>query len=323
MRKVLGMAVLLCGAVLAGCSGSGDGAGAGGDAITVGFSQVGAESEWRTANTRSVKEALASPEFNLRFSDAQQKQENQIKALRSFIAQGVDVIAFSPVVETGWDTVLQEARAAGIPVVLTDRAVNVADESLYATFIGSDFVEEGRRAARWVVEDSEGRDGPVRIVELQGTVGSAPANDRMRGFKEVIEGDDRFQIVRSQSGDFTRARGKEVMEAFLKAEGRNIDVLFAHNDDMAIGAIQAIEEAGLKPGTDIRIVSIDGVRGAFEAMRAGKLNATVECNPLLGEQLAQLIRDVHAGREVPRRVVVEEGVFTQDQAEAELPNRKY
>ena len=321
MRKVSGVLALVCAAMLAGCGGGGSGAGEG--AITVGFSQVGAESEWRTANTRSVKEALAPPEFNLRFSDAQQKQENQIKALRSFIAQGVDVIAFSPVVETGWDTVLQEARAAGIPVVLTDRAVDVADESLYATFIGSDFVEEGRRAARWVIEDSEGKPGPIRIVELQGTVGSAPANDRMRGFKEVIEGDDRFVIVRSQSGDFTRAKGKEVMEAFLKAEGGNIDVLFAHNDDMAIGAIQAIEEAGLRPGTDIRIVSIDGVRGAFEAMKAGKLNATVECNPLLGPQLAQLIRDVHAGREVPRRVVVEEGVFTQDQAEAELPNRKY
>jgi ABC-type sugar transport system substrate-binding protein len=321
MRKVSGVLALLCAAMLAGCGG-GEGGGAG-DSITVGFSQVGAESEWRTANTRSVKEALAPPEFNLRFSDAQQKQENQIKALRSFIAQGVDVIAFSPVVETGWDTVLQEAKAAGIPVVLTDRAVKVSDESLYATFIGSDFVEEGRRAARWVIEDSEGKPGPIRIVELQGTVGSAPANDRMRGFKEVIGEDDRFVIVRSQSGDFTRAKGKEVMEAFLKAEGGNIDVLFAHNDDMAIGAIQAIEEAGLRPGTDIRIVSIDGVRGAFEAMKAGKLNATVECNPLLGPQLAQLIRDVHAGREVPRRVVVEEGVFTQDQAEAELPNRKY
>ena len=324
MRKVLGVAALLCAAVVAGCSGGGEGAGqAGASAITVGFSQVGAESEWRTANTRSVKEALVAPDFNLKFSDAQQKQENQIKALRSFIAQGVDVIAFSPVVETGWDTVLREAKAAGIPVVLTDRAVNVADESLYATLIGSDFVEEGRRAARWLIEDSAGKAGPVRIVELQGTVGSAPANDRMKGFKEVIGEDARFQIVRTQSGDFTRARGKEVMESFLKAEGRNIDALFAHNDDMAIGAIQAIEEAGLKPGADIRIVSIDGVRGAFEAMRAGKLNATVECNPLLGEQLAQLIRDVHAGREVPKRVMVEEGVFTMDQAEAELPNRKY
>ena len=323
MRKVLGLAAMLCAAVLVGCSGGDDAAAAGDDAITVGFSQVGAESEWRTANTRSVRESLAAPEFDLRFSDAQQKQENQIRALRSFIAQGVDVIAFSPVVETGWDTVLREAKAAGIPVVLTDRAVSVDDESLYATFIGSDFVEEGRRAARWVIEDRKDAEGPVRIVELQGTVGSAPANDRMRGFKEVIDADPRFQIVRSQSGDFTRARGKEVMEAFLKAEGSEIDVLFAHNDDMAIGAIQAIEEAGLKPGEDIRIVSIDGVRGAFEAMKAGKLNATVECNPLLGEQLAQLIRDVHAGREVPRRVEVEEGVFTQDQAEAELPNRKY
>jgi galactofuranose transport system substrate-binding protein len=325
---------MLCAAALAACSGGGGkaagggGAAGGGDAgasaITVGFSQVGAESEWRTANTRSVKESLTEPAFKLKFSDGQQKQENQIKALRSFIAQKVDVIAFSPVVETGWDTVLAEAKAAGIPVVLTDRAVSVPDESLYVTLIGSDFVEEGRRAARWLLDDSKGKAGPIRIVELQGTVGSAPANDRMKGFAEVIGQDARFKIVRSQSGDFTRAKGKEVMEAFIKAEGKNrIDVLFAHNDDMAIGAIQAIEEAGFKPGENIRIVSIDGVRGAFEAMKAGKLNATVECNPLLGAQLAQLIRDVHARKAVPRRVVVEEGVFTREQAAAELPNRKY
>ena len=328
MRKVLMLAAVLGTAILAGCSKGDDGGKAAGEgpaaaAITVGFSQVGAESEWRTANTRSVKEALAAPEFRLKFSDAQQKQENQIKALRSFIAQKVDVIAFSPVVESGWETVLREAKAAGIPVVLTDRAVKVSDQSLYATLIGSDFVEEGRRAARWLIDDSQGTAGPIRVAELQGTVGSAPANDRMRGFKEVIEGDSRFQVVRSQSGDFTRAKGKEVMEAFLKAENNRIDVLFAHNDDMAIGAIQAIEEAGLKPGQDIRIVSIDGVRGAFEAMKAGKLNATVECNPLLGPQLAQIIRDVHAGRPVEKRVQVEEGVFTRDQAAAELPNRKY
>ena len=326
MRKFVFGMLALGAMALAGCSGGGEGSGGeGGEGkpITVGFSQVGAESEWRTANTRSVKEALAAPEFRLRFSDAQQKQENQIKAIRSFIAQRVDVIAFSPVVESGWETVLREAKAAGIPVVLTDRGVDVSDDSLYVTLIGSDFVEEGRRAARWLIEDSKDKEGPIRVVELQGTVGSAPANDRMRGFKEVIATDPRFQIVRSQSGDFTRAKGKEVMEAFLKAEGGRIDVLFAHNDDMAIGAIQAIEEAGLKPGQDIRIVSIDGVRGAFEAMKAGKLNATVECNPLLGPQLAQLIRDVHAGRQVPKRVVVEEGVYTMDQAAAELPNRKY
>jgi galactofuranose transport system substrate-binding protein len=321
MTRLPGWMALLCFAALAGCSG---GKQAGSGAIVVGFSQVGAESEWRTANTRSLREALVEPEFQLKFSDGQQKQENQIKALRSFIAQRVNVIAFSPVVETGWDTVLQEARAAGIPVVLTDRAVKVPDESLYVTFIGSDFVEEGRRAARWLIKDSAGRSGPIRVVELQGTVGSAPANDRQQGFREVIGQDARFQIVLSQSGDFTRAKGKEVMEAFIKSEGRKkIDVLFAHNDDMAIGAIQAIEEAGLKPGEDIRIVSIDGVHGAFEAMKAGQLNATVECNPLLGPQLAALIRDVHAGKTVPRRVVVEEGVFTREQAAAELPNRKY
>jgi galactofuranose transport system substrate-binding protein len=320
MTRLPGWMALLGLVVLAGCSG---GKHAGG-AIVVGFSQVGAESEWRTANTRSIKEALVEPEFQLKFSDGQQKQENQIKALRSFIAQRVDVIAFSPVVETGWDTVLQEAKAAGIPVVLTDRAVKVPDESLYETFLGSDFVEEGWRAARWVIKDSEGRSGPIRVAELQGTVGSAPANDRQSGFKYILGQDPRFQIVLSQSGDFTRAKGKEVMEAFLKAEGKKkIDVLFAHNDDMAIGAIQAIEEAGLKPGEDIRIVSIDGVHGAFEAMKAGKLNATVECNPLLGPQLAALIRDVHAHKRVPRRVVVEEGVFTREQAAAELPNRKY
>jgi simple sugar transport system substrate-binding protein len=318
-RFVLG-AVLALVALAGGCS---RGGGAHEGQITVGFSQVGAESEWRTANTTSVKQALAEPEFRLKFSDAQQKQENQIKALRSFIAQRVDVIAFSPVVESGWETVLREAKAANIPVVLTDRAVKVSDDSLYATFIGSDFVEEGHRAANWLVKDSEGKPGPIRIVELQGTVGSAPANDRMKGFHDVIDQDKRFEVVRSQSGDFTRAKGKEVMEAFLKAEGNKINVLFAHNDDMAIGAIQAIEEAGLKPGQDIRIVSIDGVRGAFEAMKAGKLNATVECNPLFGSQLAQLIRDVKAGKPVPKRVVVEEGVFTQDQAAAELPKRGY
>jgi simple sugar transport system substrate-binding protein len=329
-KMLAGLSAALLVSTLTACSGgdpkpaAGDGAGADAKPIVLGFSQIGAESEWRTANTTSVQSAAAEAGITLRFSDAQQKQENQIKALRSFIAQRVDVIAFSPVVETGWDTVLAEAKAAGIPVVLTDRTVNVADESLYTTLIGSDFVEEGRRAAQWLIADAADRSGPIRVVELQGTVGSAPANDRMRGFREVIDADKRFEVVRSQSGDFTRSRGKEVMEVFLKAESQaKIDVLFSHNDDMAIGAIQAIEEAGLKPGEDIRIVSIDAVRGAFEAMKAGKLNATIECNPLLGPQLAQLVRDVHAGKPVPKRVFVEEGVFTQDQAAAELPNRQY
>jgi simple sugar transport system substrate-binding protein len=321
-RFVLGaLATMLA---LAGCSGGGgDGKGGGDKKVVVGFSQVGAESEWRTANTRSVRSAIEGAGFQLRFSDAQQKQENQIKALRSFIAQRVDVIAFSPVVESGWETVLREAKTAKIPVILTDRAVDVADDSLYVTLIGSDFIEEGRKAARWMQENTKDRD-QVRIVELQGTVGSAPAIDRGKGFREVLGNDPRYKIVRTQSGDFTRARGKEVMEAFLKSVGGdNIDVLFAHNDDMAIGAIQAIEESGLKPGEDILIVSIDAVRGAFEAMIAGKLNATIECNPLLGPQLVDAIREVQAGRTLPKRIVVEEAVFTREQAAEVFPTRKY
>jgi ABC-type sugar transport system substrate-binding protein len=292
--------------------------------LVIGFSQVGAESEWRSANTRSIKEAARQQNITLRFADAQQRQENQVKAIRSFIAQRVDIIAFSPVVESGWETVLREAKAANIPVILTDRAVNVTDTSLYATFIGSDFVEEGRRAARWLVERAAKTPGKAfNIVELQGTVGSAPAIDRKKGFEEVIAGKANLKITRSQTGDFTRTKGKEVMEAFLKAQGKNINVLYAHNDDMAIGAIQAIEEAGLKPGVDILVISIDGVKGAFQAMAAGKLNVTVECNPLLGPQLMQAAQAVAAGQPVARRITVVEGVFPAETAAPELPNRKY
>jgi ABC-type sugar transport system substrate-binding protein len=291
--------------------------------ITLGFSQIGAESEWRTANTKSIKDAAAEAGINLKFSDAQQKQENQIKAIRSFIAQKVDVIAFSPVVETGFEPVLREAKAAKIPVILTDRAVNIKDDSLWVTFMGSDFVEEGRRAANWLVEKTKDNPGPINIVELQGTVGSAPAIDRKKGFEEVIKDKPKFKIIRSQTGDFTRAKGKEVMEAFLKAEGKKINVLYAHNDDMAIGAIQAIEEAGIKPGKEMLIISIDAVKGAFQAMMAGKLNVSVECSPLLGPQLMSAVKDLMAGKTLPKRIVTNEGVFPMETAAKEFPNRKY
>ena len=291
--------------------------------IVLGFAQVGAESAWRTANTESIKSAAKEAGIELKFSDAQQKQENQIKAIRSFIAQKVDVIGLSPVVESGWDTVLQEAKAAHIPVILTDRAVDSKDTSLYVTFMGSDFIEEGKRAGRWLEEFEKGKPGPINIVELQGTVGSAPAIDRKKGFADVVGADPRIKIIRSQTGDFTLAKGKEVMEAFLKAEGKNINVLYAHNDDMAIGAIQAIEEAGLKPGTDITIISIDGVKGAFEAMIAGKLNVSVECSPLLGPQLMATVKDLVAGKPVPPRITTQEGIFPKEVAAAEFPKRKY
>ncbi|MFN2194314.1 MAG: ABC transporter substrate-binding protein, partial [Candidatus Promineifilaceae bacterium] len=233
--------------------------------LTVGYAQIGAESEWRTANTASIKEEADKLGVTLKFSDAQQKQENQIAAMRSYIAEGVDVIGFSPVVETGWETVMQEAKDAGIPVIMVDRRADVPRE-LYATYLGSDFVEEGKKAGD---EMNNLLPDGGKIVELVGTVGSAPANDRYSGFRETLN--DNIEIIDSQSGDFTRAKGKEVMEAFLKNYGDEITGLYAHNDDMAIGAIQAIEEYGLNPGTDIKIVSIDAVRGAFEAMIDGKL----------------------------------------------------
>lgn len=291
--------------------------------LVLGFAQVGAESEWRTANTESIKSSAKDAGIELKFSDAQQKQENQIKAIRSYIAQKVDVIAFSPVVESGWETVLREAKAAKIPVVLTDRSVSTKDDTLYVTFMGSDFIEEGRKAGRWLVDKMKDQKGDVNIVELQGTVGSAPAIDRKKGFEEIIKADPKFKIIRSQTGDFTRAKGKEVMEAFLKADGKKINVLFAHNDDMAIGAIQAIEEAGLKPAKDITIISIDGVKGAFEAMIAGKLNVSVECSPLLGPQLMQAVKDIKDGKTLPKRIVTVESIFPMEVAAKEFPNRKY
>ncbi|GIO16125.1 LacI family transcriptional regulator [Cohnella xylanilytica] len=295
---------------------------AAGKKISLGFAQVGAESGWRTANTESIKSSAAEAGFDLKFSDAQQKQENQIKAIRSYIQQKVDVIAFSPVVESGWDTVLKEAKDAGIPVILTDRAVDSKDDSLYVTFIGSDFVEEGRRAGDWLVEQYKDASEDVNIVELQGTTGSAPANDRKAGFAEKIAANPHLKIIASQTGDFTRAKGKEVMQSFLKAH-KKIDVLYAHNDDMALGAIQAIEAAGLKPGVDIKIISVDAVKDGMTAASEGKINFIVECNPLLGPQLMQAVNDVVAGKEIPKRIVTEEGTFTSEQAKEALPNRKY
>ncbi|MEZ0326115.1 MAG: ABC transporter substrate-binding protein [Fimbriimonas sp.] len=287
---------------------------------TVGFSQIGAESAWRTANTQSIQDEAKKRGVELKFSDAQQKQENQIKALRSFIAQQVDVIAFAPVVETGWEPVLREAKAAGIPVVVSDRRPDVP-EDLYVTFIGSDFVEEGRMAGEWLAKKMNGK---AVIAELTGTPGSAPANDRKKGFAAEIAKHPDMKVVFSQTGDFTRAKGKEVMEALLKSpNGNTINALYAHNDDMALGAIQAIKEAGKKPGVDIIIVSIDGVKGAFEAMAAGELNCTVECNPLLGPPLFDAIESVMAGKTLPKRTVMKDGIFDQAVAAKELPNRKY
>lgn len=324
LSAVIGIATVgalaACGSGPAPGGGGGDGSGDG--QITMGFSQVGAESGWRTANTTSIQDAAESAGIALKFSDANGKQENQISAIRSFIQQRVDVIAFSPVVRTGWDAVLLEAKNAGIPVILTDRAVDTQEPDVYKTFLGADFVREGEWAGDWVVKEYASAPGPVNIVQLEGTTGSDPAMERSSGFAEVIGTDPKLTVIASQTGDFTRSGGKQVMEAFLKANPQ-IDLVFAQNDDMALGAMEAIEAAGQKPGQDIKIVAIDATHDGMQALADGKFNFIVECNPLLGPELMSLAQKVVAGEQVPTRVVTPDETFDQQQAAAVLPDRKY
>lgn len=327
MKKLIGLAA--AGAMLvalAGCASGGGGAAADGpkplDELVVGFAQVGAESGWRTANTKDIQASFEEAGIELKFADAQQKQENQIKAIRSYIQQQVDVIAFSPVVETGWDAVLNEAKAAGIPVVLTDRAVDSQDESLYVSFLGSDFIEEGKKAGQWVVDEYADATEPVEIIQLEGTTGAAPAIDRAEGFAEVIAENENLQVIESQTGDFTRAGGKQVTEALLKANP-GVDLIYAHNDDMGLGAIEAIEAAGLVPGVDIKIVTVDAVKDGMQALADGKINFIVECSPLLGTQLVEIVEQINNGEEPEKRIITEETTFTQEQAVEALPDRQY
>ena len=333
MKKTVGLfaagaLVVALSACSTGATPAGSGGAAGGapnkalDQIVVGFAQVRAERGWRTANTKDIQDSFKQAGIQLKFSDAQQKQENQISAIRSYIQQNVDYIAFSPVVQTGWDAVLGEAKAAGIPVILTDRAVDSKDTSLYVTFLGSDFVKEGKEAGDWLVQQYQGKSDPVNIVQLEGTTGSAPAIDRGTGFGDAIKANPNMKVVASQTGDFTRAGGKQVMEAMLKSQPK-IDVVFAQNDDMGLGAIEAIEAAGKVPGKDIKIITVDAVHDGMQALADGKINYIVECSPLLGKQLIDIVKKLNAGESVPQRIVTDETTFTQDQAKEALPNRKY
>ncbi len=291
-------------------------------ALTVGFSQVGSESGWRTSFSESVKAEAEKRNINLKFSDAQQKQENQIKAVRSFIAQGVDAIIIAPVVETGWQPILMEAKRARIPVVIVDRNVAVTNDSLYLTRIAPDFELEGEKAANWLMEKTEGK---CNILELQGTVGSSAAIGRMKGFNKVLEQHPEAKIVRSQTAEFTRAKGKEVMESLLKAEagGKNICALWSHNDEMALGAIQAIKEAGLQPGKDILVVSVDAVDDALKAIVDGTINVSVELSPHLGGPAFDVIDQYRNGKKDFEKWIRMGGkVFTAENAAAELAQRK-
>lgn len=295
---------------------------AAGGKLVVGFSQIGSESGWRAAETKTAKAEADKRGIDLKISDAQQKQENQIKAVRSFVAQGVDAIFIAPVVATGWDSVLKEAKEAKIPVVLLDRQIDTKDNSLYMTAVTSDTVHEGRVAGEWLAKKTGGK---CAVVELQGTVGSSPAINRKKGFDEVVAKNPGMKIVRTQSGDFTRAKGKEVMESFIKAEngGKGICAVYAHNDDMAVGAIQAIKEAGLKPGSDILVVSIDGVPDIFKAMAEGTANATVELTPnMAGPAYDALIAYKKTGTLPAKWIQTESALFTPETAKAEYERRK-
>ncbi len=283
--------------------------------IIVGFSQIGAESAWRTCNTRSVQDAAAEKGVQLVYDNAEQKQENQIKAIRSFIAYQVDVIVFVPIVTGGWDNVLQEARDAGIPVLVTDRKIDVADQSLYAGFIGTDSLKEGRNAGQFVLDKFENErklfdqtQEPINIVELFGTEGSSVALGRAEGFREVLKEHPEFRILYSKSGDFLRSKGYELAVEFLDMY-EDIDVIFSHNDGMTLGAIEAMEEKGLRPGTDIVIVTIDAQQAAIDALREGKVNCVIECNPKTGPEIIKLAERLAAGESIPRVQYVHEEVF--------------
>jgi ABC-type sugar transport system substrate-binding protein len=303
-----------------GCASSDSPEASGDDLITVGFAQTGSESGWRSANTESMKEAFSEENgFELIFNAADNKQEAQIAAVRSFINQGVDAIVIAPITVDGWDDVLKEAQDAGIPVVLEDRTVSASDD-LYASWVGLDFEKEGELAGQWVA-DNYG-DAASNLVILEGTTGSSAALDRATGFGAAIEGTS-ITTLDSQTGDFTRDGGKTVMEGFLQKYGADINLLFAHNDDMGLGALDAIEAAGLVPGQDITIVTIDAVHDGMQALADGKFNFIVECNPLLGEQVADIVKKVVAGEDVDKAYVVPDQSFTQEQAIEALPTRPY
>ena len=300
-------------------------AAADGDLITVGYAQVGAESDWRTANTESFKSTFTEENgYKLIFDDAQQKQENQIKAIRSFIQQGVDYIVVAPVVETGWETVLEEAKEAGIPVILSDRQMQLSDDSLYEAWVGGNFVKEGETCAKYLEDQGRG-DEEINMVTIQGTIGASAQVGRTEGMDNKLKEHSNWKMLDRQSGEFTQAKGQEVMESFLKSYD-DIDVVICENDNEAFGAIDAIKAAGKTcgPEGDIIVVSFDSVKAAFESMIAGDLNATFECNPLHGPRVAEIIQKLEKGEEVEKIQYVDEAYFdTSMDLEEILKTRAY
>lgn len=290
--------------------------------IIVGFAQLGSESAWRLADTESVKNAAKDAQVNLIFENAEGSQEQQKSFIRDFIIQKVDVIILPPLVATGWDGILKDAKDAGIPVILADRTIKPDNTELYSVFVGEDFFFEGEKVAKWLVEHVN-PNKKINIVELRGLAGSAPAEDRAKGFRKIIASHPNITFIDSVAGDFIKAQGKLQMAKMLKKHGRNINVVFAHNDDMALGAIESIEEKGLKPGKDILVISVDGEKAALQAIKDGKLNVSAECTPMLGPKLMETAIKLYKKEPVPKKIFMEEKVFTTENVDKELPLRPY
>ena len=310
-RRIVPILVLLVLFLLTGCAGKQE---TGGDSasVVVGFSQLGAESSWRIANTVSMEQAAKTAGYGLMMENANQKQEKQIDAIRSFIAYRVDVIVFSPIVQTGWDNVLAEAKQADIPVIIMDRMIDTQDDSLYRAYVGADFYAEGVRAGEYLIRkaDTLGADH-LRIVEICGTTGSTPMQDRQRGFMDVIGKDERFTVIESVDGDFLQSKGEECMRELLQKYGTDgIDVIYSHNDAMTLGALNVLEKEETAGSKDMIIITVDGEKDAVDALKAGKINCVVQCTPHLGPSVMKLVRDVTAGKEIPKVYHPDEGAFS-------------
>ena len=313
MRKTIGLILVLAAVLgLAGCAKEPEKESVKPESVVVGFSQLGAESSWRMANTASMVSAAESYGFALMMENANQKQELQIKSIRSFIASRVDVIVFSPIVETGWDNVLREAQQAGIPVILMDRMIETADDSLYTAYVGADFYAEGRKAGEYLIRKADALGAShMRIAEMSGTIDSTPMRDRQRGFMDAIAGDPRFEVIDSISGDFLRSKGEECMTELLEKYGaEGIDVIYSHNDSMTLGALDVMEAAGVRPGHDILVITVDGEAEAVQALKAGRVNCIVQCTPALGGSVMALVQGLVNSRSIPRVSHPVEAVFS-------------
>lgn len=348
MRKKA-LAVLMCATMAVGMMVTGCGSSNGGDtannaassgggssdggSIKIGFSQVGAESDWRTANTESMKSTFSDDNgYSLQFDDAQQKQENQIKAIRSFIEQDVKYIVLAPVTETGWDTVLQEAKDAGIPVIIVDRMVKVSDDSLYTAWVGSNFELEGQKACAWLKAycDAKKVDAKnVNIVDIQGTIGASAQIGRTKGLEDAVK-ENGWNLLAEQTGEFTQAKGQEVMESFIKQYGKKINVVYCENDNEAFGAIDALEAAGYKVGGDIAngevmVMSFDSTKAGLTEGLSGKITCNTECNPLHGPRVEEIVKALENGEEPEKQQYVDEEIFaaTDDVTSIKVGDQDY